>query len=133
MRDRDTPTDPQSRAAKSTDVVAADTGNMASALAQYGVRVVSEPIADRTSHTEPWRPTALSQVVTRGSALVMCSDQGIYQARIGLAQVLGLPLEKISTLILSPRHARERHLQSRDIAPESRRKLSEVLDENGNG
>jgi nicotinate dehydrogenase subunit B len=33
--------------------------------------------------------------VTRDGALVMCSDQGIYPGRNGIAKVLGLPVEKI--------------------------------------
>ena len=33
--------------------------------------------------------------VTKDGALVMCADQGIYQTRNGIAQVTGLPLDKI--------------------------------------
>ena len=83
------------RAAKSTDVVAADTGNVASALTQDGVRVVSATYRAPYQSHGTMAPNCAIADVTRDSALVMCSDQGIYQARVGLAQVLGLPLEKI--------------------------------------
>ena len=33
--------------------------------------------------------------VSKDGALVMCSDQGIYQTRAGVARLLGLPVEKI--------------------------------------
>ena len=33
--------------------------------------------------------------VSKDGALVMCSDQGIYQTRNGVARLLGLPVEKI--------------------------------------
>lgn len=40
-------------------------------------------------------PNCAIAEVTADGALIMCSDQAIYQARLGLAQILGLPANKI--------------------------------------
>jgi nicotinate dehydrogenase subunit B len=83
------------RAAKLTDVVAANTGDVAAALKRGDVRVVSATYRGPYQSHGTMAPNCAVADVTKDGALVMCSDQGIYQARIGVAQVLGLPADKI--------------------------------------
>jgi nicotinate dehydrogenase subunit B len=82
------------RAAKTKDIVVVNTGDLAATLTQ-GAHVVSSTYRGPYQSHGVMAPNCAVADVQQDSALVMCSDQGIYQVRGGLAKVLGLPLEKI--------------------------------------
>ena len=82
------------RAAKTRDIVVVDAGEMDAALRQ-GAHVVSSTYKGPYQSHGTMAPNCAVADVTRDGALVMCSDQGVYQIRGGLAKVLGLPVEKI--------------------------------------
>src|SRR5207247_2560061 len=81
-------------AAKTRDIVVVDAGEMDAALRQ-GAHVVSSTYKGPYQSHGTMAPNCAVADVTRDGALVMCSDQGVYQIRGGLAKVLGLPVEKI--------------------------------------
>jgi len=88
------------RAAKTKDLVVANAGDFDAVwLDREGPRQAAH-IASGTyigpyqSHGTMAPNCAIADVKEDG-ALVMCSDQAIYQARTGLAQILGLPAAKI--------------------------------------
>ena len=82
------------RAAKTKDLVVANPGDVEASVRQ-AVHVASGTyIGPYQSHGTMVPNCAIADVTEKG-ALVMCSDQEIYQGRGGLAQVLGLPAAKI--------------------------------------
>jgi nicotinate dehydrogenase subunit B len=82
------------RAAKSSDVVIAEAGDARTAFDRSATVVSATYRGPYQSHGT-MAPNCAIADVTRDSAHVMCSDQGIYQTRGGLSKVLGLPVEKI--------------------------------------
>ena len=82
------------RAAKTKDIVVADAGDVDGALRQ-GAHVLSSTYKGPYQSHGTMAPNCAVADVSRDAALVMCSDQGVYLVRPGLAGVLGLPVEKI--------------------------------------
>jgi CO/xanthine dehydrogenase Mo-binding subunit len=82
------------RAAKTKDLVIVKTGDFDAALSQ-GVHVASGTFLGPYESHGVMAPNCAVADVTRDGALIMCSDQAIYQSRVGLAQVLGLPTQKV--------------------------------------
>ncbi len=82
------------RAAKTNDIVVANTGDVEAAMAQ-GAHVVSGTYRAPFQSHGVMAPNCAVADVKRDEALLMCSDQGIYQARSGLAKVLGLAMNRI--------------------------------------
>jgi nicotinate dehydrogenase subunit B len=82
------------RAAKTTDTVIADWGDAANAFAQAAHVASSTYRCPYQSHAPFAANCALADVGPNG-ALVMSSTQDIYNSREMLAQVLGLPVEKV--------------------------------------
>jgi len=82
------------RAAKTKDIVVANTGDADTSMRQ-GVHVASGTYIGPYQSHGTMAPNCAIADVTENGALIMCSDQAIYQARSGLAQVLGLPVPKI--------------------------------------
>jgi nicotinate dehydrogenase subunit B len=82
------------RAAKTTDTVIADWGDAPSAFAQAAHVASSTYRCPYQSHAPFAANCALADVGPNG-ALVMSSTQDIYNSREMLAQVLGLPVEKV--------------------------------------
>ena len=82
------------RAAKTKDFVVVNSGDVDEALTK-GIHVVSSTYRGPYESHGTMAPNCAVADVTRDGALVMCSDQGVYQIRGGLAKVLGLPVEKI--------------------------------------
>src|SRR5262245_30203384 len=82
------------RAAKTRDFVVVNEGDVDSALRQSAHVVSSTYKGPYQSHGTMAPNCAVADVKSDG-ALVMCSDQGVYQVRGSLAKVLGLPVEKI--------------------------------------
>lgn len=82
------------RAAKTKDIVVTNTGNADAVLKQAAHVVTSTYRGPYESHGT-MAPNCAVADVTQEGALVMCSDQGIYQIRPALAKLLSLPLEKI--------------------------------------
>jgi nicotinate dehydrogenase subunit B len=82
------------RSAKTNDAIDTTTGDVATALSG-GTHVLSATYRGPYQSHGTMAPNCALADVTKDSALVMCSDQGIYQTRNGVAQVTGLPVEKI--------------------------------------
>jgi CO/xanthine dehydrogenase Mo-binding subunit len=82
------------RAAKTTELVVVNEGDAVSALNRSAHVVAASYRGPYESHGT-MAPNCAIADVTRDGALVICSDQGIYPGRNGLAKVLGLPVEKI--------------------------------------
>jgi CO/xanthine dehydrogenase Mo-binding subunit len=82
------------RAAKTTDTVIADWGDAPNAFAQAAHVASSTYRCPYQSHAPFAANCALADVGPNG-ALVMSSTQDIYNSRDMLAQVLGLPVEKV--------------------------------------
>jgi len=82
------------RAAKTKDLVVANTGDVDTSLRE-AVHVASGTYIGPYQSHGTMAPNCAIADVTENGALVMCSDQEIYQGRSGLAQVLGLPAGKI--------------------------------------
>ena len=83
------------RAAKTTDTVIADWGDAAKAFAAGRACGVRRPTAARTSRTRRSRANCALADVGPNGALVMSSTQDIYNSRDMLAEVLGLPVDKV--------------------------------------
>ncbi len=84
----------QMRAAKTTDTVAAERGDTASALAR-AAHVVSRSCFGPYQAHVPFGPNCALADVKADSALVMCSTQNIYATRAQLSGVLGIPVGKV--------------------------------------
>jgi nicotinate dehydrogenase subunit B len=82
------------RAAKTTDAVIADWGDAPNAFAQAAHVASSTYRCPYQSHA-PFGPNCALADVGPNGALVMSSTQDIYNSRDMLAQVLGLPIDKI--------------------------------------
>lgn len=82
------------RAAKTKDIAVANTGDVDSSLRSGFHTASGTYIGPYQSHGTMAPNCAVADVTAEG-ALIMCSDQAIYQARAGLAQILGLPASKI--------------------------------------
>ena len=82
------------RSAKTTDTVIADWGDAPKAFAQAAHVASSTYCCPYQSHA-PFAPNCASADVGPNGALVMSSTQDIYNSRQTLAQVLGLPVDKI--------------------------------------
>jgi CO/xanthine dehydrogenase Mo-binding subunit len=84
----------QMRAAKTTDRVVVERGDVAGAIAQAAHTVSQTYHCPYQAHA-PFGPNCALAEVTADSALVMCSTQDVYGTRNTLARVLNLPVEKI--------------------------------------
>ena len=82
------------RSAKTTDTVIADWGDAPKAFAQAAHVASSTYCCPYQSHA-PFAPNCALADVGPNGALVMSSTQDIYNSREMLAQVLGLPVDKI--------------------------------------
>ncbi len=82
------------RAAKTTDTVIADWGNADNGFAQAAHIRMSAYRAPYQGHL-PFGPNCAVADVGANGALVMSSTQDVYNARDMLAEVLGLPVEKV--------------------------------------
>jgi CO/xanthine dehydrogenase Mo-binding subunit len=82
------------RAAKTTDTVIADWGDAAKAFTQAAHVASASYRCPYQSHA-PFAPNCALADVRPNGALVMSSTQDIYNSRDMLAEVLGLPLEKV--------------------------------------
>jgi nicotinate dehydrogenase subunit B len=82
------------REAKTKDFVVVNTGDVDATLKQ-GVHVVSSTYRGPYESHGTMAPNCAVADVTQDGAVVMCSDQGIYQIRGSLARLLKLPQEKI--------------------------------------
>ncbi len=82
------------RAAKTTDTVVIDAGDAAKALAQAAHVAAATYRCPYQAHV-PFGPNCALADVGADGALVMCSTQDPYASRGMLAEVLGLPVEKV--------------------------------------
>ena len=82
------------RTAKTKDIVVTNAGDVEATLKQ-AAHVVSGTYRGPYQSHGTMAPNCAVADVTREGALVMCSDQGIYQIRGTLAKLLNLPQEKI--------------------------------------
>jgi len=82
------------RAAKTTDTVVIDAGDAGKALAQAAHVAAATYRCPYQAHV-PFGPNCALADVGAGEALVMCSTQDPYASRGMLAEVLGLPVEKV--------------------------------------
>jgi nicotinate dehydrogenase subunit B len=82
------------RAAKTTDRVVVDRGNVAAAMSGAAHMVSGTYRCPYQSHA-PFAPNCALAQVTADSALVMCSTQDVYGTRNTLSRVLNLPVEKV--------------------------------------
>jgi len=81
------------RKAKTNDTVVVNNGNAEPLL--HGARVVSASYRGPYQSHGTMAPNCAVADVTKDGALVMCADQGIYQTRNFIAQVTGLPIDKV--------------------------------------
>jgi len=84
----------QMRAAKTTDRIVLDNGDVDKAFAS-SAHLVSQTYRGPYQAHAPFGPNCALADVKSDSALVMCSTQNIYETRRKVAQVLGLAVEKI--------------------------------------
>jgi CO/xanthine dehydrogenase Mo-binding subunit len=82
------------RSAKTTDLIDTDTGDVEAALTR-GAHVVSSTYHGPYQSHGTMAPNCAVADVKTDSALIMCSSQALFQMRFGLAQLLGLPVDKI--------------------------------------
>jgi len=82
------------RAAKTTDTVVIDAGDAGKALAQAAHVAAATYRCPYQAHV-PFGPNCALADVGADGALVMCSTQDPYASRGMLAEVLGLPVEKV--------------------------------------
>jgi nicotinate dehydrogenase subunit B len=82
------------RSAATTQVVVHESGDFATAVSNAAHTVSASYAGPYQSHGTMAPNCAVADVKPDG-ALVLCADQGVYQVRPGLSQVLGLPVEKI--------------------------------------
>jgi CO/xanthine dehydrogenase Mo-binding subunit len=81
------------RKAQTNDSVVVNNGNAEPLL--QGARVVSASYRGPYQSHGTMAPNCALADVTKDAALIMCSDQAIYQTRSSVAQLLGLPAEKV--------------------------------------
>ena len=82
------------RSAKTNDAIDTNTGDVPAALSR-GAHILSATYRGPYQSHGSMAPNCAVADVNKDGALVMCSDQGIYQTRNGVARLLGLPVEKI--------------------------------------
>ncbi|HEU4687416.1 MAG TPA: molybdopterin cofactor-binding domain-containing protein [Vicinamibacterales bacterium] len=82
------------RSAKTSDATDTNTGDVTAALSR-GAHTLSATYRGPYQSHGPMAPNCAVADVSKDGALVMCSDQGIYQTRNGVARLLGMPVEKI--------------------------------------
>jgi nicotinate dehydrogenase subunit B len=82
------------RSSKTSDAIDTNTGDVKAALSR-GAHVLSATYRGPYQSHGTMAPNCAVADVTKDAALVMCSDQGIYATRNGVARLLGLPVEKI--------------------------------------
>jgi CO/xanthine dehydrogenase Mo-binding subunit len=85
----------QMRAEKTTDRTVLDNGDVAAAF-RAAAHVVSQTYRGPYQAHVPFGPNCALADVKTDSALVLCSTQNIYDTRRKIAQVLGLPIEKVA-------------------------------------
>ena len=84
----------QMRAAKTTDVILKESGDVEAAL-NGSAHVVSQTYRGPYQAHAPFGPACALARVSADSALVMCSTQNAYDTRGKLAAVLGMPVGKV--------------------------------------
>ena len=84
----------QMRAAKTTDRIVLDNGDVDKAFAS-SAHLISQTYRGPYQAHAPFGPNCALADVKSDSALVMCSTQNIYETRRKVSQVLGLAVEKI--------------------------------------
>jgi nicotinate dehydrogenase subunit B len=82
------------RSAKTNDLIDTDTGNADAALSRGAHKISATYRGPYQSHGT-MAPNCAVADVTSDAALVICASQGIFLTRFGLAQLLGLPPDKI--------------------------------------
>jgi CO/xanthine dehydrogenase Mo-binding subunit len=82
------------RSAATNDLIDTDTGDVDAALASGAHSISSTYHGPYQSHGT-MAPNCAVADVTADAALIICSSQALFQMRFGLAQLLGLPVEKI--------------------------------------
>ena len=87
------------RSAKTNDAIDTNTGDVSAALSR-GAHTLSATYRGPYQSHGTMAPNCAVADVSKDGALVMCSDQGIYQTRNGVARVIGLPVEKIRVQVL---------------------------------
>src|SRR5579871_305737 len=85
----------QMRAAKTTDRTVLENGDAATAF-RDAAHVVSQTYRGPYQAHVPFGPNCALADVKVNSALVLCSTQNIYDTRRKVAQVLGMPVEKVT-------------------------------------
>jgi nicotinate dehydrogenase subunit B len=83
------------RATKTIDRLVLDRGDVATGFAS-AAHVASGRYDSPYQAHAPFAPSCAVADVKAGSALVMCSSQGVYAARASIATVLGMPLEQVT-------------------------------------
>jgi nicotinate dehydrogenase subunit B len=83
------------RTDKTTDTVALERGDVASALGR-AAHVVSKTYRCPYQSHAPFGPNCAIADVKANSAVVICSTQNVYLTRDKIAKVLGIPVDKIS-------------------------------------
>ncbi len=82
------------KSAKTNDLADTDAGDVNAALSR-GAHVISASYRGPYQSHGTMAPNCALADVTKDGALIVCSDQGIYQTRAGVARLIGLPVEKI--------------------------------------
>jgi CO/xanthine dehydrogenase Mo-binding subunit len=82
------------KSAKTNDLTDTDAGDVNAALSR-GAHVISASYRGPYQSHGTMAPNCALADVTKDGALIVCSDQGIYQTRAGVARLIGLPVEKI--------------------------------------
>ena len=82
------------RSAATNDLIDTDTGDVNGALAR-GPHAISSTYRGPYQSHGTMAPNCAVADVKADSALIICSSQALFQMRFGLAQLLGLPIEKI--------------------------------------
>jgi nicotinate dehydrogenase subunit B len=82
------------RAAKTTDRVVAEKGDVAAALGR-AIHTASQTCRGPYQAHGPFAPNAALADVKADSALVMCSTQDVYGTRNSLSRLLGMPVDKV--------------------------------------
>ncbi len=84
----------QMRAAKTTDSVLKESGEVATAL-KRAAHAVSQTYRGPYQSHAPFGPACAVAQVSKQSALVICSTQNAYDTRAQLSQVLGMPVGNV--------------------------------------
>jgi len=82
------------RSAKTNDLIDTDTGDVDAALGR-AAHVISSTYRGPYQSHGTMAPNCAVADVTTDAALIMCSSQAIFLTRIGVAPLLGFPVEKV--------------------------------------